>query len=87
MEKVGRVGRGAERRYHEAGAVRKQRARQKGELIDQMVMGENIITIADGAFYADYGLPDMGILYGPFFFDTLGGCLDPAGQRLVCGRM
>ena len=42
----------------------------KSELIDQMVMGENIITIADGAFYADYGLPDMGILYGPFFFDT-----------------
>lgn len=42
----------------------------KSELIDQMVMGENIITIADGAFYADYGLPDMGILYGPFFFET-----------------
>ena len=40
----------------------------KNELIDQMVMGENIITIADGAFYADYGVPDLGILYGPFFF-------------------
>ena len=42
----------------------------KSELIDQMVMGENIITIADGAFYADYGVPDLGILYGPFFFDN-----------------
>lgn len=42
----------------------------KNELIDQMVMGENIITIADGAFYADYGVPDMGILYGPFFFGS-----------------
>ena len=42
----------------------------KVELIDQMVMGENIITIADGAFYADYGVPDLGILYGPFFFGT-----------------
>lgn len=42
----------------------------KSELIDQMVMGENIITIADGAFYAEYGVPDMGIMYGPFFFDT-----------------
>ncbi len=42
----------------------------KSELIDQMVMGENIITIADGAFYADYGVPDMGIMYGPFFFET-----------------
>lgn len=37
----------------------------KSELIDQMVMGENIITIADGAFYADYGAADMGIMYGP----------------------
>lgn len=42
----------------------------KSELIDQMVMGESIITIADGAFYADYGVPDLGILYGPFFFDN-----------------
>lgn len=42
----------------------------KNELIDQMVMGENIITIADGAFYADYGVPDMGIMYGPFFFGS-----------------
>ena len=33
-------------------------------------MGENVITIADGAFYADYGVPDLGILYGPFFFDN-----------------
>lgn len=42
----------------------------KSELIDQMEMGEPIITIADGAFYADYGCPDMGIMYGPFFFET-----------------
>ena len=42
----------------------------KNELIDQMIMGENIITIADGAFYADYGVPDMGIMYGPFFFGS-----------------
>ena len=27
-------------------------------------------VIADGAFYADYGVPDLGILYGPFFFDN-----------------
>ncbi len=42
----------------------------KSQLIDQMVMGENIITIADGAFYAEYGVPDMGIMYGPFFFES-----------------
>ena len=41
----------------------------KSKLIDKMVMGENVITIADGAYYADYGVPDLGILYGPFFFD------------------
>jgi TRAP-type C4-dicarboxylate transport system, periplasmic component len=42
----------------------------KNELIDQMVLGESVVTIADGAFYADQGAPDMGIMYGPFFFET-----------------
>lgn len=42
----------------------------KPELIDQMVAGEGVITIADGGFYAEFGTPDMGILYGPFFFET-----------------
>ena len=42
----------------------------KTQLIDMMLLGEPVITIADGAFYADYGVKDMGILYGPFLFDT-----------------
>lgn len=42
----------------------------KPELIDQMVAGEGIITVADGGFYADFGAPDQGILYGPFFFES-----------------
>lgn len=42
----------------------------KSQLIDMMIMGEPVVTIADGAFYADYGVKDMGIMYGPFFFDT-----------------
>ncbi|PHV70081.1 C4-dicarboxylate ABC transporter substrate-binding protein [Sporanaerobium hydrogeniformans] len=42
----------------------------KTELIDMMVMGEPVVTIADGAFYADYGVKDMGIMYGPFFFES-----------------
>lgn len=42
----------------------------KSQLIDMMLLGEPIVTIADGAFYADYGVKDMGIMYGPFFFDT-----------------
>ena len=34
----------------------------KSELIDTMLIGEPVITLADGAFYADYGVKDMGIL-------------------------
>lgn len=40
----------------------------KSDLIDSMQMGEKVITIADGAFLADYGAPDLGILYGPYLF-------------------
>lgn len=40
----------------------------KNDLIDSMQMGENVITIADGAFLAEYGAPDLGILYGPYLF-------------------
>lgn len=42
----------------------------KNELIDSMLLGEPVVTLADGAFYADYGVKDMGILFGPFLFDT-----------------
>lgn len=43
---------------------------KKMDLIDQMVMGQNVITVADGAFLAEYGVPDFGIFYAPFMFDT-----------------
>lgn len=42
----------------------------KSNLIDSMLLGENVVTLADGAFYADYGVKDFGILFGPFLFDT-----------------
>ena len=42
----------------------------KNDIIDQMVAGDNLITLADGAFYADRGVPDMGITFGPYFFET-----------------
>lgn len=42
----------------------------KPELIDSMLLGESVATLADGAFYADYGVNDMGILFGPFLFDS-----------------
>ncbi len=62
----------------------------KSELIDQMIMGENIITIADGAFYADYGVPDLGILYGPFFFDNwdeVWKLIDSDWYKAECGKL
>lgn len=62
----------------------------KSELIDQMVAGENIITIADGAFYADYGVPDMGIMYGPFFFgswDDVWTLLDSDWYQEQCDKL
>lgn len=46
----------------------------KSSLIDSMLLGENVCTLADGAFYADYGVPDLGILFGPFLFDSWDQC-------------
>lgn len=42
----------------------------KNDIIDQMLAGNNVITLADGAFMADRGAPDMGIQFAPFLFDT-----------------
>lgn len=46
----------------------------KSELIDSMLLGEPVVTLADGAFYADYGVPDFGIVFGPFLFDDWDQC-------------
>lgn len=42
----------------------------KKDLIDQMTAGSAVITLADGAFYADMGVPDFGIVFGPYLFDN-----------------
>lgn len=42
----------------------------KNELIDQMLAGMGVITLADGAFYADRGVADLGIVFGPYLFST-----------------
>jgi tripartite ATP-independent transporter DctP family solute receptor len=42
----------------------------KNELIDQMLAGMAVITLADGGFFADRGAPDMGITMGPYFFGS-----------------
>ena len=46
----------------------------KSELIDGMTFGETYMTLADGAFYADYGVKDFGIVFGPFLFDDWDQC-------------
>jgi TRAP-type C4-dicarboxylate transport system substrate-binding protein len=35
-----------------------------------MLAGDSVITLADGAFYADRGVADFGIVFGPFIFDS-----------------
>ena len=42
----------------------------KNDLIDQMIAGDSVITLADGAFYADRGVVDMGITFGPYLFEN-----------------
>jgi tripartite ATP-independent transporter DctP family solute receptor len=42
----------------------------KNEIIDQMLAGMPSITLADGAFFADRGVPDLGITMAPYFFTT-----------------
>ena len=46
----------------------------KNDLIDQMLAGGSVITLADGAFYADRGVPDFGIVFAPYLFDTWEEC-------------
>ncbi len=46
----------------------------KNDLIDQMLAGDSVITLADGAFYADRGVEDFGIVFGPYLFDTWEEC-------------
>ena len=42
----------------------------KDQIIDMMLAGMGVITLADGAFFADRGAPDLGITMGPYFFAT-----------------
>lgn len=42
----------------------------KTDIIDAMILGDDVATLADGAFYSDRGVTDFGIIFGPFFFDS-----------------
>lgn len=40
----------------------------KKEIIDKIINYENVATLTDGAFLADYGAKDLGIIFAPFLF-------------------
>ncbi|HAH70372.1 MAG TPA: C4-dicarboxylate ABC transporter substrate-binding protein [Succinivibrionaceae bacterium] len=42
----------------------------KDDVMDQMVAGEPVATLTDGAFYYDRGVKDMGIVFGPFLYEN-----------------
>lgn len=46
----------------------------KSELIDGMLLGEPYVTLCDGSFYADYGVPDFSVTYAPYLFDSWDQC-------------
>ncbi|MEA4893787.1 MAG: C4-dicarboxylate TRAP transporter substrate-binding protein [Oscillospiraceae bacterium] len=46
----------------------------KSDLIDQIVMGEPIITICDGSFLAEYGAPELAIVSAPYVFTDWDQC-------------
>lgn len=46
----------------------------KTDLIDQMIAGAPVVTIADGGFYAERGVPDFGIVFGPYLFHSWDDC-------------
>lgn len=47
-----------------------QQLGSKDDVMDQMVAGEPVATLTDGAFYYDRGVKDMGIVFGPFLYDS-----------------
>ena len=42
----------------------------KGDAIGKILAGSPLITLADGAYYADLGVPDLGIVFGPYLFSN-----------------
>jgi len=46
----------------------------KTDVIDQMLAGSPVLTLADGAFFADQGVPDFGIVFAPYLFEDWDAC-------------
>jgi TRAP-type C4-dicarboxylate transport system substrate-binding protein len=45
-----------------------------------MIAGDPVGTLCDGTFYADRGVPDFGIVFGPYLFDTWEQCWNLVGS-------
>ena len=46
----------------------------KSDLIDQIIMGEPIMTVCDGSFLAAYGAPELDIVSAPYVFSDFDQC-------------
>ena len=40
----------------------------KGDIINQEIAGDSVITLANGAFYADLGVSDFSVTFAPYLF-------------------
>ena len=47
----------------------------KTDALDSLFMGEPVVVGGDPAFLAEYGAPDLGILFGPFLFSSNEGVI------------
>ncbi|MDR1637745.1 MAG: C4-dicarboxylate TRAP transporter substrate-binding protein [Treponema sp.] len=59
----------------------------KNEIIDQMLAGMSSITLADGAFFADRGVPDLGITMAPYLFASWDEAWKLVGSDWWAGQM
>lgn len=46
----------------------------KNDIMDQMLAGDSVITLADGSFFAERGAPDFDIIAAPYIFDDWDQC-------------
>ena len=46
----------------------------KNDIMDQMIAGDSVITLADGGFFADRGVPDFSIVFAPYFYPSWDDC-------------
>ncbi len=46
----------------------------KNDIMDQMIAGDTVVTLADGSFFAERGAPDFDIIAAPYIFDNWDQC-------------